>query len=144
MRESGEAFVGTLGIKHGLKVLDLGCGDGTTALPAAKLGADVSFRELLAGEKPTFQLTRTRPHQQRAVENAIKHFKDGGNARGKLIHPCGSGKSLTAYWISEALSHKTVLIAVPGLYLAFRSSMTGWRGPLTRRPNGCARAGVLL
>ena len=41
MRESGEALVGTLGLKKGLKVLDLGCGDGTTALPAAKLGADV-------------------------------------------------------------------------------------------------------
>ena len=41
MRESGEALVGTLGIKSGLKVLDLGCGDGTTALPAARLGADV-------------------------------------------------------------------------------------------------------
>ena len=41
MRESGEALVQKLGITRGLKVLDLGCGDGTTALPAAKLGADV-------------------------------------------------------------------------------------------------------
>src|SRR6266567_9537012 len=41
MRESGEALVQTLGITKGLKVLDLGCGDGTTALPEAKLGADV-------------------------------------------------------------------------------------------------------
>jgi ubiquinone/menaquinone biosynthesis C-methylase UbiE len=41
MRESGEALVQGLGITRGLKVLDLGCGDGTTALPAAKLGADV-------------------------------------------------------------------------------------------------------
>src|SRR3954463_12939714 len=41
MRESGEALVRKLGITKGLKVLDLGCGDGTTALPAAKLGADV-------------------------------------------------------------------------------------------------------
>src|SRR5437773_8021072 len=41
MRESGEALVQRLGISKGLKVLDLGCGDGTTALPAAKLGADV-------------------------------------------------------------------------------------------------------
>src|ERR1700689_3090750 len=41
MRESGEALVGTLGITEGLAVLDLGCGDGTTALPAARLGADV-------------------------------------------------------------------------------------------------------
>lgn len=41
MRESGEALVGELGISEGLEVLDLGCGDGTTAVPAAQLGADV-------------------------------------------------------------------------------------------------------
>src|SRR4029079_13096766 len=41
MRESGEALVASLGITKGLKVLDLGSGDGTTALPAANLGADV-------------------------------------------------------------------------------------------------------
>jgi ubiquinone/menaquinone biosynthesis C-methylase UbiE len=41
MRESGEALVEELGITNGLKVLDLGCGDGTTAVPAARLGADV-------------------------------------------------------------------------------------------------------
>jgi SAM-dependent methyltransferase len=41
MRQSGEAFVKGLGITKGLKVLDLGCGDGTTALPEARLGADV-------------------------------------------------------------------------------------------------------
>ncbi len=41
MRESGEALVGELGIADGLDVLDLGSGDGTTAVPAAKLGANV-------------------------------------------------------------------------------------------------------
>src|SRR6478609_2189360 len=41
MRESGEALVNSIGVSKGLKVLDLGCGDGTTALPEAKLGADV-------------------------------------------------------------------------------------------------------
>ena len=41
MRESGEAVVARLGITKGMKVLDLGCGDGTTALPSARLGADV-------------------------------------------------------------------------------------------------------
>src|SRR5437773_554473 len=41
MRDSGEALVRQLGITKGLRVLDLGCGDGTTAIPAAKLGADV-------------------------------------------------------------------------------------------------------
>ncbi len=41
MRESGEELVKKLGITDGLQVLDLGCGDGTTAVPAAQLGADV-------------------------------------------------------------------------------------------------------
>ncbi len=41
MRESGEALVASLGIGPGMKVLDLGCGDGTTALPAARAGAEV-------------------------------------------------------------------------------------------------------
>lgn len=41
MRESGEALVSKLGITAGLYVLDLGCGDGTTAIPEAKLGANV-------------------------------------------------------------------------------------------------------
>ena len=41
MRESGEALVNGLGITKGLEVLDLGCGDGTTALPAGRLGAEV-------------------------------------------------------------------------------------------------------
>ena len=41
MRESGEQLVADIGVTKGLRVLDLGCGDGTTALPAARLGADV-------------------------------------------------------------------------------------------------------
>ena len=41
MRTSGEQLAGKLGITKGLKVLDLGCGDGTTAIPEAKLGATV-------------------------------------------------------------------------------------------------------
>jgi SAM-dependent methyltransferase len=41
MRGSGEAFAKSLGVKPGLRVLDLGCGDGTTAIPLAQLGADV-------------------------------------------------------------------------------------------------------
>ena len=41
MRESGTALVNKLGITKGLHVLDLGCGDGTTAIPEARLGAHV-------------------------------------------------------------------------------------------------------
>jgi len=41
MRESGTALVAKLGITKGLSILELGCGDGTTAIPEAKLGANV-------------------------------------------------------------------------------------------------------
>ena len=41
MRESGTALIESLGISKGMEILDLGCGDGTTAIPAARLGADV-------------------------------------------------------------------------------------------------------
>src|SRR5437763_8991715 len=41
MRESGEALVRDLAVGRGLEVLDLGCGDGTTALPSARRGAEV-------------------------------------------------------------------------------------------------------
>ena len=41
MRQSGEAVVRSLGITPPIRVLDLGCGDGTTAVPLARLGADV-------------------------------------------------------------------------------------------------------
>lgn len=42
MRESSAALVATLGIQPGMKILDVGCGDGDTAIPATKLGATVT------------------------------------------------------------------------------------------------------
>jgi SAM-dependent methyltransferase len=42
MRESGEAVVNSIGVAPPLKALDLGCGDGTTAVPLALLGAEVT------------------------------------------------------------------------------------------------------
>ncbi len=41
MRQSGEAVAASLGVKPPLRVLDLGCGDGTTAVPLARMRADV-------------------------------------------------------------------------------------------------------
>jgi SAM-dependent methyltransferase len=56
MRESGEMLVGRIGISAGHKVLDLGCGDGTTAIPAARVGAhvlgvDISRNLVAAGNR---------------------------------------------------------------------------------------------
>src|SRR4051812_45549839 len=56
MRESGTSLVSSLGINSGSAVLDLGCGDGTTAIPAAKrganvLGVDIASNLVAAGKK---------------------------------------------------------------------------------------------
>jgi ubiquinone/menaquinone biosynthesis C-methylase UbiE len=48
MRESGEALVASLGITKSMRVLDLGCGDGTTAIPTARLGAKVTGVDIAA------------------------------------------------------------------------------------------------
>lgn len=48
MRESGEALVTSLALKPPLRVLDLGCGDGTTAVPLARLGAEVKGIDIAA------------------------------------------------------------------------------------------------
>lgn len=41
MRESGKKLVSQIGVSSGMDILDLGCGDGTTAIPAAQLGSNV-------------------------------------------------------------------------------------------------------
>jgi ubiquinone/menaquinone biosynthesis C-methylase UbiE len=48
MRESGKALVEKVGVTKGMKVVDLGCGDGTTAIPAARLGANVQGVDIAA------------------------------------------------------------------------------------------------
>ncbi|MBR1237868.1 DEAD/DEAH box helicase family protein [Bradyrhizobium sp. AUGA SZCCT0182] len=68
---------------------------------------------------------RPRPHQRAAVDAARTHFVRDRKARGRLIMPCGTGKSLTAYWIAETLKAKTILVAVPSLALV-RQSLTDW------------------
>jgi ubiquinone/menaquinone biosynthesis C-methylase UbiE len=42
MRQSGEAIIESMAIAPPLRVLDLGCGDGTTAIPLARTGAEVT------------------------------------------------------------------------------------------------------
>ena len=71
MRESGEVLVGKLGITKGLKVLDLGCGDGTTAIPAAQrgadvLGVDIASNLVAAGNKRAKELGLANPDARRS------------------------------------------------------------------------------
>jgi predicted helicase len=79
----------------------------------------------LRGKSAPPKARSPRPHQLAAVSAAKTHFVRDGAARGRLIMPCGTGKSLTAYWIAEALKAKTILVAVPSLALV-RQSLTDW------------------
>jgi superfamily II DNA or RNA helicase len=79
----------------------------------------------LKGHSARPKARRPRLHQQAAISKAKEHFIGDGAARGRLIMPCGTGKSLTAYWIAEALKAKTILVAVPSLALV-RQSLADW------------------
>jgi ubiquinone/menaquinone biosynthesis C-methylase UbiE len=81
MRESGEALVKSLGITKGLKVLDLGCGDGTTAIPEAKAGADVLGVDIAgnlveAGNRRAKELGLTNCRFQEGDASNLQDLKD--------------------------------------------------------------------
>lgn len=84
-----------------------------------KLGPEQfeGFKELLEHGQYSPEPRSPRPHQKKAIQKCIDYFSDSDQASGKLIHPCGSGKTLTSYWFSEALKAKTILVAVPSLAL---------------------------
>jgi SAM-dependent methyltransferase len=78
MRESGDAIIASLGITRGLKVLDLGCGDGTTALPEARRGADVLGVDISA----PLVAAATRRAAAEGLTNATFQEGDASDLRG--------------------------------------------------------------
>ena len=84
-----------------------------------------AFREILDGGNPTPKPYDPRPHQTTALDKCENFFINTKETRGKIIHPCGSGKSLTGYWISQRLNAKTILVAVPSLALV-RQTLYSW------------------
>lgn len=76
-----------------------------------------------------------RPHQKKAVESAVDYFVKKDCSRGKLIMPCGSGKSLTSFWIAEALDSKRTIIAVPSLSLIQQSLNVWLRESIANKKN---------
>ena len=68
---------------------------------------------------------RPRDHQKEAIKAAISHFLNRNATRGKLLMPCGTGKSLTAFWIAQALNPQSIIVAVPSLSL-IKQSLLDW------------------
>ncbi len=76
-----------------------------------------NVRNYIAKKKVSLVPFEPRDHQKKALSEAVEYFVNEGNARGKLIFPCGAGKSLTGFWMLQALKSKSTLIAVPSLSL---------------------------
>lgn len=66
-----------------------------------------------------------KPHQLEAVESAKKHYLVEQNARGKLIMACGTGKTLAAFWITQALGAQSTVLVVPSLAL-IKQNLAEW------------------
>jgi superfamily II DNA or RNA helicase len=83
------------------------------------------LRAHLAHKPAPLKPLKPKSHQKGAVKDGHKHFVIDKAKRGKLIMPCGSGKSLTAYWIAGELGSRSIVIAVPSLAL-IRQTLKVW------------------
>ena len=84
-----------------------------------------SIHQLIDGKSKKIIPFVPRPHQELAIEKCRSYFSSPSQNKGKVIHPCGSGKSLTAYWAAQDLKAKSVLIAVPSLSLV-KQTLSAW------------------
>lgn len=76
------------------------------------------YSQFIQGKRPKKLVPyKPREHQVKALKNAKDYFVKDKQSRGKLIFPCGAGKSLTGYWITNELKSKRTIIAVPSLSL---------------------------
>ncbi len=72
---------------------------------------------------------KPRDHQKKAIKSAQEHYLKNDNSRGRLIMPCGTGKSLTAFWIANGLKANSIIVAVPSLNL-IKQSLEDWTAEL--------------
>lgn len=75
------------------------------------------LRAKLTNKPAALKPCSPRPHQENAIRDGLEHFAKDKASRGKLIMPCGTGKSLTAWFLARALGSKRIVIAVPSLSL---------------------------
>jgi len=138
------SFVHCKGITHGLVAHICGFPINKRELLGniAELGLDVredlnaedwaAIQARIENREAVFTARLPRPHQQIALTDAVAHFIHNGEARGRLIMPCGTGKSLAAFFIAEQLNPQTLVVAVPSLALIAQSLKDWTREHLAR------------
>ena len=80
------------------------------------------YKKILDNQKIILEKYNPKPHQENALNKCLDYFLS--NSRGKLIHPCGAGKSLTGYWLFRYLNVKNALVVVPSLQLVKQTLKT--------------------
>lgn len=83
-----------------------------------------SIYDFIQNSRISNQCLDPKPHQKLAIENSTEYYKI--NNRGKLILPCGAGKTLTSLWIKEALNANSCLVILPSLSL-LRQFKNEWK-----------------
>jgi superfamily II DNA or RNA helicase len=81
------------------------------------------IRAYLEGQIIKPKVFTPKPHQIEAINCAINHFKT--NDVGRMIHACGTGKTMTSLWIKEALKPKNTIVYVPSLSL-LKQTLEEW------------------
>lgn len=84
-----------------------------------------SINDASKSKKSKPEVRKPREHQNNAIKQAQKHFISNNESKGRLIMPCGTGKSLTAFWIANSIHAKSVIVAVPSLNL-IKQSLEDW------------------
>lgn len=84
----------------------------------------LTIYNFLNNNKVKNQLFTPKTHQATAIQNAINYYTN--NSKGKLILPCGAGKTLTSLWIKEALNVNSTLVILPSLSL-LRQFKNEWK-----------------
>ncbi|MBI4574619.1 MAG: DEAD/DEAH box helicase family protein, partial [candidate division NC10 bacterium] len=103
-------------------------------LPAAFF---TSVKEYLATRRVVYPAAKQPfPFQQEIINQAVQHFQQNGHTRGRLIMACGTGKTLTALWITERLATREVLVLVPSLAL-MRQTLREWAANTSLPPLDC-------
>ena len=84
------------------------------------------FFKLFRSRKPkAIKPLKPYAHQKRAIQSAYDYYINKKASRGKMIMPCGTGKSLSVFWIAEKLDAKRIVVAVPSLAL-IRQTLKVW------------------
>ena len=82
-----------------------------------------NIRKAVKDQIPVYKARKPLPHQKKAITESLKRFKK--ETRGKLIHACGTGKTLTSYYLYQEMKPGLTLFLVPSLQL-INQTLTEW------------------